>query len=163
MLILAALLIFPSDGYTLGQTQCVETNGNVENFGIVRARRAADLYVNELLDYLRFRNLPLLLVDVGPKAPRVSNICVDYVHGIRQAVQHIAAMKHERIGFVSGPLKLRSAVARRDAFENSMREIGLQVRPEFIVQGDHRLEGGKLSIAKIVRSWPTAYRIALLE
>jgi len=113
---------------------------------------------DELLEHLRFRNLPLVFVDVGPKAPRVSNIRVDYAHGIRQAVQHLAAMRHERIGFVAGPLRLRSAVARRDAFEASMREIGLQVRPEFIVEGDHRLEGGKLALRKLskLREQPTA-------
>ncbi len=113
---------------------------------------------DELLNHLRFRNLPLVFVDVGPKASRVSNIRVDYVHGIRQAVQHLAAMKHQQIGFVSGPLKLKSAVARRDAFEGSMREIGLQVRPEFIVQGDHRLEGGKLALQKLyeLSEQPTA-------
>jgi LacI family transcriptional regulator len=113
---------------------------------------------DELLNDLRFRNLPLVFVDVGPKAPRVSNIRVDYLHGIRQAVQHLAAMKHERIGFVSGPLKLKSAVARRDAFQDSMREIGLRVRPEFIVQGDHRLEGGKLALQSLyeLREQPTA-------
>ena len=113
---------------------------------------------DELLEHLRFRNLPLVFVDVGPKAPRVSNIRVDYLHGIREAVQHLAAMRHERIGFVTGPLRLRSAVARRDAFEASMREIGLQVRPEFIVEGDHRLEGGKLALQKLsqLREQPTA-------
>jgi LacI family transcriptional regulator len=113
---------------------------------------------DELLEHLRFRNLPLVFVDVGPKAPRVSNIRVDYAHGIRQAVQHLAAMRHERIGFVTGPLRLRSAVARRDAFEASMREIGLQVRTEFIVEGDHRLEGGKLALQKLskLREQPTA-------
>jgi LacI family transcriptional regulator len=113
---------------------------------------------DELLEHLRFRNLPLVFVDVGPKAPRVSNIRVDYAHGIRQAVQHLAAMKHEQIGFVSGPLRLRSAVARKDAFEESMREIGLHVRPEFIVQGDHRLEGGKLALQSLnqLRERPTA-------
>jgi LacI family transcriptional regulator len=113
---------------------------------------------DELLEHLRFRNLPLVFVDVGPKAPRVSNIRVDYAHGIRQAVQHLAAMRHERIGFVTGPLRLRSAVARRDAFEASMREIGLQVRPEFVVEGDHRLEGGKLALQKLskLREQPTA-------
>jgi len=72
-----------------------------------------------LLEHLRFRNLPLVFVDVGPKAPRVSNIRVDYAHGIRQAVEHLAATKHEWIGFVTGPLKLRSAFARKDAFEES--------------------------------------------
>src|ERR1700716_4054937 len=49
---------------------------------------------DDLLEHLRFRNLPLVFVDVGPKAPRVSNIRVDYAHGIRQAVQHLAAMRH---------------------------------------------------------------------
>lgn len=113
---------------------------------------------DELLNDLRFRNLPLVFVDVGPKAPRVSNIRVDYLHGIRQAVQHLAAMKHQQIGFVTGPLKLKSAVARRDAFQDSMREIGLRVRPEFIVQGDHRLEGGKLALQSLyeLREQPTA-------
>jgi LacI family transcriptional regulator len=111
-----------------------------------------------LLEHLRFRNLPLVFVDVGPKAPWVSNIRVDYAHGIRQAVQHLAAMKHERIGFVTGPLKLKSAVARKDAFEESMREIGLQAKPEFIVEGDHRLEGGKRALQKLCkfREQPTA-------
>ncbi len=111
-----------------------------------------------LLEHLRFRNLPLVFVDVGPKAPRVSNIRVDYADGIRQAVQHLAALRHEQIGFVTGPLKLKSALARKDAFEGSMREIGLPVRTEFIVQGDHRLEGGKRALQKLsrLRDRPTA-------
>jgi len=113
---------------------------------------------DELLDHLRFRKLPLVFVDVGPKAPRISNIRVDYAHGIRQAVQHLAALRHKRIGFVSGPLKLRSAMARKDAFEGSMREIGLPVRPEFIVEGDHSLEGGKFALQELskFKAPPTA-------
>jgi LacI family transcriptional regulator len=102
-----------------------------------------------LLEHLRFRNLPLVFIDVGPKAPRVSNIRVDYADGIRQAVQHLAALRHERIGFITGPLRLRSALARKVAFEESMREIGLPVNPEFVVQGDHRLEGGKKALKKL--------------
>ena len=111
-----------------------------------------------LLEHLRFRNLPLVFVDVGPKAPRVSNIRVCYTDGIRQAVQHLAALRHERIGFVTGPIKLRSAVARRDAFDQSMAELGLPVRPEFMVEGDHKLEGGERALQKIValKERPTA-------
>jgi LacI family transcriptional regulator len=111
-----------------------------------------------LLEHLRFRNLPLVFVDIGPKAPRVSNIRVDYADGIRQAVQHLAALRHERIGFITGPLKLRSAVARKDAFEASMREIGLPVKSEFIVEGNHKLEGGKKALQKLseLRERPTA-------
>jgi LacI family transcriptional regulator len=112
----------------------------------------------DLLEHLRFRNLPLVFVDIGPKAPRVSNIRVDYADGIRQAVQHLAALRHERIGFIAGPLRLRSAMARKDAFQASMKEIGLPVKPDFLIEGDHRLEGGKRALKKLaqLRERPTA-------
>jgi len=113
---------------------------------------------DSLLEHLRFRNLPLVFVDVGPKAPRVSNIRVDYADGIRQAVQHLAAFRHERIGFIAGPLRLRSATARKMAFLESMAEIGLSADPQYIVEGDHRLEGGKRALQKLaeLRERPTA-------
>ena len=60
-----------------------------------------------LLEDLKVRNVPLVFVDVGPALPRVSNIRIDYLHGIRQAVQHLAALRHERIAFITGPLSLR--------------------------------------------------------
>jgi Transcriptional regulators len=106
---------------------------------------------DELLEHLRFRNVPLVFVDVGPRSPRVSNIRVDYGEGIRQAVQHLAALRHEKIGFVTGPPALRSAVARKSAFEASMAEIGLSVKPGYIVIGDHKLEGGKIALRKLSR------------
>lgn len=78
-----------------------------------------------LLDGLRFRKVPLVFIDVGPRLPRVCNIKIDYQRGIRQAVQHLAALHHERIAFISGPLSLPSAVTRKTAFESSLREIGM--------------------------------------
>jgi LacI family transcriptional regulator len=102
--------------------------------------------------------VPLVFVDVGPARPRVSNIRIDYLHGIRQAVQHLAALRHERIAFITGPLSLKSALARKDAFVQSMNEIGLAGEPELIVEGNHTLEGGEGAFAKLLngRLRPTA-------
>jgi LacI family transcriptional regulator len=107
-----------------------------------------------LLDDLKLRNVPLVFVDVGPPRPRVSNIRIDYLHGIRQAVQHLAALRHERIAFITGPLALKSAVARRDAFTQSMNEIGLAVGPDFIVEGNHTLKGGEEAFTKLLKLEP---------
>ena len=104
---------------------------------------------DNLLEDLQCRNVPLVFVDVGPPAPRVSNIRIDYLHGIRQAVQHLAALRHERIAFVSGPLQLKSAVARRDAFLHSLREIGLDPHEELVVEGDHTIEGGMRAFERL--------------
>ncbi|PYX40283.1 MAG: LacI family transcriptional regulator [Acidobacteria bacterium] len=103
-----------------------------------------------LLEHLHVREVPLVFVDVGPQRPWVSNIKIDYLHGIRQAVQHLAALRHEVIAFISGPLKLKSALARQQAFLRSMREIGIEVDPALMVEGDHTMEGGMAAFAQLL-------------
>ncbi len=103
-----------------------------------------------LLEDLKSRRVPLVFVDVGPALPRVSNIRIDYLHGIRQAIQHLAALRHKRIAFITGPLSLKSAVARRDAFLQSMQEIGLPANPLLIVEADHTTEGGMRACTQLL-------------
>jgi len=95
---------------------------------------------DSLIEHLRYRKVPLVFVDVGPDVAGIANIRINYLNGIRQAVQHLAALRHTRIAFISGPMHLKSAIARRDAFKTSMSEIGLS--SELIVTGDHKMEGG---------------------
>ena len=56
-----------------------------------------------LLEDLKLRKVPLVFVDVGPPRPRVSNIQIDYLHGIRQAVQHLAACATKKSGLSPVP------------------------------------------------------------
>ncbi len=111
-----------------------------------------------LLDDLKLRKVPLAFIDVGPPLPLVSNIRIDYLNGIRQAVQHLAALRHTRIAFISGPLSLKSAMARRRAFIDAIREIGLSPNPRYMIEGDHTLEGGMAALREIarLRQRPTA-------
>ncbi|HEU5234783.1 MAG TPA: LacI family DNA-binding transcriptional regulator [Terriglobales bacterium] len=110
---------------------------------------------DSLIEDLRYRKVPLVFVDVGPRLPRVSNITINYRDGIRQAVQHLAALRHTRVAFVAGPPHLKSACARREAFEQSMNEIGLDASS--IVVGDHTVEGGMKAFRDLSqRTQPTA-------
>jgi|HubBroStandDraft_1064217.scaffolds.fasta_scaffold113144_2 DNA-binding LacI/PurR family transcriptional regulator len=96
----------------------------------------------DLVQKLVEREFPLVFVDAGPDLPNIRVLKVDYGEGIRQGVQHLAALGHRQIAFISGPLRLRSAVARRDAFVKSMAELGLTVPCEHIVEGSHTMESG---------------------
>jgi len=96
----------------------------------------------ELIQKLVERAFPLVFVDAGPDLPNIRVLKVNYAEGIREAVQHLAALGHRRIAFISGPLQMRSAVARRDAFHSAMAELGLTVPPEHLVEGTHTMEGG---------------------
>jgi len=103
-----------------------------------------------LLEDLKVRKVPLVFVDVGPQRPAVSNIRIDYLHGIRQGVQHLAALRHEKIAFITGPLRLKSAVARQQAFLRSIQEIGLESDPELIIEGNHTMEGGMAAFEQLL-------------
>jgi len=96
----------------------------------------------ELIRKLVERAFPLVFVDAGPDLPNIRLLKVDYGEGIREAVQHLAALGHRQIAFVSGPLKMRSAVARRDGFLKAMAELGLTVPAGHQVEGTHTMEGG---------------------
>jgi len=112
----------------------------------------------ELVQKLVEREFPLVFVDAGPNLPNIRVLKVDYGEGIRQAVQHLAALGHRRIAFITGPLRLRSAVARRDAFLKSMAELGLTVPAEHVVEGNHTMEGGIGAMEQLtaLRELPTA-------
>ena len=75
---------------------------------------------DSLIQHLRFRKVPLVFVDVGPDFPGVSNIKINYQSGIRQGVQHLAALGHRQIAFITGPLNLKSAQARRSALSRAI-------------------------------------------
>ena len=112
----------------------------------------------ELVQKLVEREFPLVFVDAGPDLPNIRILKVNYGEGIRQAVQHLAALGHRNIAFISGPLRLRSAVARRDAFLKSMGELGLTVPAESLVEGDHTMEGGIAAMERLIalEELPTA-------
>ncbi len=105
-----------------------------------------------LLDDLKLRGVPLVLADVGLSRPQVSNIRVDHLHGIGQAIQHLTALGHRRIAFISGPMRIKSAEARREAFLRSMMEVGLEVDQDLIVEGNHTIEGGIAAFGKLQRT-----------
>jgi LacI family transcriptional regulator len=111
-----------------------------------------------LIDALTARNVPVFVVDADSSGPLLKTVQIDYEHGIRQAVQHLAALGHERIAFIGGRRDLKTATIRRSAVEKCMKEIGLELRPELFVDGDHSIEAGMkaLSALAAMRDRPSA-------
>jgi LacI family transcriptional regulator len=111
-----------------------------------------------LINVLTARNVPVLAVDADPDGPLVKTVQIDYEHGIRQAVQHLAALGHRRIAFIGGPRKLKTATMRKSAVEKCLKEIDLELRPELFVDGDHTVEAGIKAMSALIarRDRPSA-------
>jgi len=102
-----------------------------------------------LIDVFTRQNVPVFVVDMKSPEPLVKSVHIDYEHGIRQAVQHLAALGHLRIAFVSGPEHLKTVVQRKFAFLECMREIGLPTSPQLLIEGDHTMAAGMTAISAL--------------
>ncbi|HKF49513.1 MAG TPA: LacI family DNA-binding transcriptional regulator [Terracidiphilus sp.] len=106
------------------------------------------------MEPLAQRDIPLVFVDKGPDRPGVSLLKVDYSQGIRQGVQHLAALGHRKIAFIAGPHGLHSAQSRLTAITGALIECGIRPDPALIVEGDHTLEGGISAAEKLLLLQP---------
>ena len=78
-----------------------------------------------LINMLTAGNVSVFAVNADLDGPLVKTFQIDYEHGIRQAVQHLAALGHRRIAFIGGPRKLKTATMRKSAVEKCLKEIDL--------------------------------------
>jgi len=107
-----------------------------------------------LVDQFAHSNVPLVFLDVGSVKEGVSNISVDYAQGINEAVQHLLALHHQHIGFISGPLTLKSAQIRRSAFLHSLGSFGLDEKEQLIALADHTIDGGVQAMTRLLQLKP---------
>jgi len=95
---------------------------------------------NSLVKIFERSDVPVFVIDAESSKPALSTVQIDYEHGIRQAVQHLAALGHLLIAFVGGPLHSKAAMAQKRAFRKCMREIALSSK--LLLEGDDTLEAG---------------------
>jgi LacI family transcriptional regulator len=149
------LLLTSTDYLTSRMTTCLRRMLERKVDGVAMMTSEMDL---GLIKELSKRNVPIVFMDVGQMGPRMSHVSIDYGNGIREAVHHVVALGHQRIGFISGPLDLHSARTRHRSFLDNMREQGLAPDRRFIREGTHTAEGGQKSMAELLRlsKGPTA-------
>jgi len=111
-----------------------------------------------LIDELIHRQVPTVFLDVGSARGLISNIVVDYASGINQAVEYLLSLGHRRIGFISGPLTLKSARIRRSAFIECLRRKANIGNEGMVKEGDHTIDGGLAAMFSLLESGdpPTA-------
>jgi DNA-binding LacI/PurR family transcriptional regulator len=112
----------------------------------------------KLVVELTRKNIPTVLLDTGTSASLTANIRVDYTQGINEAIEHLVALKHEQIAFITGPLQLFSSRARQSAFIAGLKKMRIAGQREMIQHGDNHIEGGMAAMKSLLElpSRPTA-------
>ena len=97
------------------------------------------------------RGVPLVFMDTAVTGAVANVIQIDYKAGVDLAIEHLFQLHHRDIAFISGPLSLASAHVRARAFHEALEGRGVTTHPEWIQEGDHRVEGGAKAMQRILQ------------
>src|SRR6202171_3101924 len=135
------LLLCNSDDSLEKEERAIELLLSKRVDGILLTKAAEDFRA-PLRQMMKEVKVPFVLVmRIYAKLTADSVITDDY-QGAYDAVSHLARSGRQRIGLISGPLKVSNAVARWQGFHDSLKAMGLPFDKELIVEGDYRIESG---------------------
>ena len=132
------ILIGSTNYHSESQLDCLRRMEERKVDGVALMTFGSD---EELLRALVDRGLPVVTVGTS-ELSGVEPVHIDFGRGVREAVQHLAALGHRRMAFISGPLHVDNSRARQQAFLEGMGEIGVRVPKAYLVEGDHSMESG---------------------
>src|SRR5579863_1619073 len=86
--------------------------------------------------------VPIVLLMRTCAGLKTDVVQTDDRQGAIDAISHLARVGHRRIAFVSGPLHVSNARARRQGYRKALEANGLEYLPELTFEGDYRIESG---------------------
>lgn len=89
------------------------------------------------IDKLSSEKIPVIIAGEPTANRQVVSVSADDERCVQGLIEHLVQNGHREIGFLSGPADLLSAQSRLQAFVESMRDHGLSVRQDFILNGEY--------------------------
>ena len=86
--------------------------------------------------------IPVVCLDRVPAGLRVDAVMLDNVRGAQDCVRHLIRTGYRSIAVITGPLELGVARERLRGYEEGLREAGMEVSKELILEGDFRETSG---------------------
>lgn len=123
----------------------------VDGFITAAARRE-----HPLLREVAAGGRPIVLVNRTTDGDGLPSVVPDDHDGMRQAVEHLAALGHRAIAHLAGPFELSTGVHRHEGYVRGMQSAGLAVDPELVVMGTRYAEdeGARLCRELLGRGHP---------
>lgn len=108
-----------------------------------------------VIDMLASKHVAAVYLDLGRVDRGISNIVIDYEHGIAEALEYLLKLGHRKVAYIGGPVHMHSAQRRKRAFMESAQKSGLEANQ--IIDSDFSVKGGYFACSKLLNGeMPTA-------
>jgi len=96
-------------------------------------------------------NAPVVAVDPHYEINEYPSVISTNWEGAMEAMNHLIALGHRRIGFIGGRHDLQSAISRLRGYQDSLEQAGIPLDPELITQGDFTADAGIQCARQLLR------------
>lgn len=86
--------------------------------------------------------LPAVQIATGKPLPHAHAVMIDDKAAARDMARYLIALGHRRIGFITGNTNQTASALRRAGYEEALKEAGIAVERELILQGDFSYRSG---------------------
>jgi LacI family transcriptional regulator len=90
------------------------------------------------------------VVMLAPNAYRAPSVVPDNEGGARLMTEHLLALGHRRIAFISGPPHLRTTAVRLDGYRLALAQAGIEFDPALVESGGFTADGGGKALATLL-------------
>ena len=108
-----------------------------------------------IANILAERNIASVYLDLGRVGAHISNLVLEYEHGIIEALEYLSKLGHRSVAYIGGPPHLQSAERRKRAFVETAARLGVEANQ--VVDADFTVKGGYVAASRLLDSnVPTA-------
>jgi LacI family transcriptional regulator len=115
--------------------------------GIIFATTGED---TDIYSRIQQEGIPLVAVDRKPGDFEVDSVQVANEAAASQAIDHLVAEGHQRIGLIAGPSQLSTAMQRLAGYRCGLQAAGLPIDPDLIQGGDFRQPSGYQAMRRLL-------------
>ncbi|MFF4619033.1 LacI family DNA-binding transcriptional regulator [Nonomuraea jabiensis] len=118
----------------------------VDGLLVVPAGDADHVYLRPEIE----RGTPVVFLDRPPRNLLADTVLIDNVGGARQAIEHLVAAGHERIGVISDWLSISTMAERLTAAQEALERAGVPYRADLIKYGLHTVPDAQAAVAEML-------------
>jgi len=104
----------------------------------------------EHLQQLSDSGIPIVIVDRDIPLKDTDVLLIDNLYGGYLATHYLVTLGHRRIACITGPSVLTPSAGRVGGYHQALAEVGVESRPEWVVAGDFRFQGGETAMEQLL-------------
>lgn len=98
--------------------------------------------------------VPLILMNDFTENNTIPSIGINDFQASYDLTKHLIKEGHGAIGYLAGNHKVPIALERRNGYKQAMEEAQLPIQPQWIIESEHTIDGGKKSFNTLLETWP---------